>query len=47
MFYCVFVQASQNDDQCPLHNVTYAPSYFEVATFKGFGEDAYTRKYVI
>ena len=32
--------------QCPLHNVTYAPTKFEVTMSKGLGGDAFTRKYI-
>ena len=31
----------------PLHHVTYAHVRFEVATSKGLGGDAFTRKYII
>ena len=30
--------------QCPLHDVTYAPTEFEVTTSKGLGGDAFTKK---
>ena len=32
--------------QYPLHHVTYAAAKFEVATFNGLGEDAFTRNTV-
>ena len=33
--------------QCPLHNVTYAPTEFEVTTSKALGGEAFTRKFDI
>ena len=36
-----------NVTQYSLHNVTYAATKFEVATFNGLGEDAFTRKCII
>ena len=36
-----------NVAQYPLHYVTYVSTRLEVATSKGLGVDAYTRKYII
>ena len=33
--------------QYPLHQVTYSATKFEVATLKGLGRDAFTRKFNI
>ena len=41
------VKVTGNVVQYPLHHVTYAPTNFEVATSKGLGGDAFTRKYII
>ena len=38
------VKVTQNVAQCPLHHVTYSATKFEVATSKGLGGDAFTRK---
>ena len=40
------VKVTGNVTQCPLHNVTYAPTKFEVTMSKGLGGDAFTRKYI-
>ena len=37
----------QNFAQYPLHHVTYSAAKFEVASCKGLGGDAFTRKYII
>ena len=41
------VKVTLNVAQCPLHHVTYAPTEFEVTTSKGWGGDAFTRKFNI
>ena len=41
------VEVTQHIVQYPLHHVTYAPAKFAVATSKGLGEDAFTRKYIV
>ena len=41
------VKVTGNVTQYPLHHVNYAPANFEVATSKGVGGDAFTRKYII
>ena len=41
------VKVTQNVNQYPLHHVTYSATKFEVATSKGLGGDAFTRKYII
>ena len=43
----LWVNATQNVAQCPLHHVTYAPTEFEVTTSKGLGGNAFTRKFNI
>ena len=40
------VKVTQNVAQYPLHHVTYAPAKFDIATSHGWGEDAFTRKYI-
>ena len=40
-------QGHWNVAHYPLHHVTYAPTKFEVATSKDWGEDVFTRKYII
>ena len=40
-------KVTQNVAQYPLHHVTYSASKFEVATSKGLGGDAFTRKFNI
>ena len=40
----LLVKVTQNDAQCPLHHVTYAPTEFEVTTSKALGGEAFTRK---
>ena len=45
--YDLDVKVKQNVAQYPPHHVTYAPAKFEVAMYKGLGEDAFTRKYII
>ena len=37
----------RNVAQCPLHNVTYSATKFEVATSRSLGGDAFTRKFNI
>ena len=41
------VKVTQNVAQYPLHHVTYSATKFEVATSKGLGGDAFTRKFNI
>ena len=41
------VKVTQNVAQYPRYHMTYAPAKFEVATSHGYGEDAFTRKYII
>ena len=41
------VKVTQNVAQCPQHHVTYSATKFEVATSKGLGGDAFTRKFNI
>ena len=41
------VKVTQNVAQYPLHHVTFSATKFEVATSKGLGGDAFTRKYNI
>ena len=41
------VKVIRNVAQCPLHHVTYSATKFEVATSKGLGGDAFTRKFNI
>ena len=41
------VKFTGNVAQYPPHHVTYAPAKFDVATSHGYGEDAFTRKYII
>ena len=41
------VMVTQNVAQYPRHHVTYATAKFDVATFHGYGEDAFTRKYIM
>ena len=41
------VKDTQNAAQYPLHDVTYAPAEFEVASSKGLGGDAFTKKNII
>ena len=43
----LFDKVTQNVAQCPLHHVTYSATKFEVATSKGLGGDAFTRKFKI
>ena len=38
------VKVTRNVAQYPLHHVTYSATKFEVATSKGLGGDAFTRK---
>ena len=40
------VKVTQNVAQYPRHHVTYAPPKFDIATSHGWGEDAFTRKYI-
>ena len=40
------VKVTQNVAQYPRHYVTYAPAKFDIATSHGWGEDAFTRKYI-
>ena len=40
------VKVTPNIIQYHLHNVTYAPVKFEVATANNLGEEAFTRKYI-
>ena len=37
------VKVTLNVAQCPLHNVTYAPTEFEVTMSKALGGEAFTR----
>ena len=37
---------AQNVAQYPRHHVTYAPPKFDIAISHGWGEDAFTRKYI-
>ena len=46
-FFDLGVKVTQNVIQYPLHHVTYSATKFEVATSKGLGGDAFTRKYII
>ena len=41
------VKVTLNVAQCPLHYVTFSATKFEVATSKGLGGDAFTRKFNI
>ena len=41
------VKFKRNIAQYPLHHVTYPATKFEVATSKGLGGDAFTRKFNI
>ena len=41
------VKVTRNVAQYPLHHVTYSATKFEVATPKGLGGDAFTRKFNI
>ena len=41
------VKVTQNVAQYPQHHVTYSATKFEVATSKGLGGDAFTRKFNI
>ena len=41
------VKVTRNVAKCPLHNVTYAPTEFEVTTCKALGGEAFTRKFNI
>ena len=41
------VKFTRNVAQYPLHHVTYSATKFEVATSKGLGGDAFTRKFNI
>ena len=41
------VKVTQNVAQYPLHYVTFSATKFEVATSKGLGGDAFTRKFNI
>ena len=41
------VKVTQNVAQYPQHHVTYSATKFEVATSKGLGGDAFTRKFTI
>ena len=43
----LWVKATQNVAQCPLHHVTYAHTEFEATMSKGLGGDALTRKFNI
>ena len=43
----VGVKVTQNVAQYPRLYVTYAPAKCDVATFHGYGEDAFRRKYNI
>ena len=43
----LWVKVTRNVAQCPLHNVTYAPTEFEVTTPKASGGEAFTRKFNI
>ena len=52
MHYLIFdldlgVKVTQNTAQYPLHYVTFSASKLEVATSKGLGGDAFTRKFKI
>ena len=38
------IKVTLNVAQCPLHQVTYAPTEFEVTTSKALGGNAFTRK---
>ena len=40
-------QGHTNVVQCPPNHMTFAPAKFEIATSNSFGEDAFTRKYII
>ena len=41
------LKVTRNVAQYPLHHVTYSATKFEVATSKGLGRDAFTRKFNI
>ena len=41
------VKVTQNFAQCPLHDVTYSPTDFEVTTSKALGEEAFKGKFNI
>ena len=41
------VKVIQNAVQYPPNHMTYTPVKFEVATSNSFGEDGFTRKYII
>ena len=41
------VKVTRNFAQYPLHHVTYSATKFKVASSKGFGGDAFTRKFNI
>ena len=41
------VKVTQNVAEYPLHHVIYSATKIEVATSKGFGGDAFTRKFNI
>ena len=40
------VKLTQNVAQYPQHHVAYEPAKFDIATSHGWGEDAFTRKYI-
>ena len=41
------VKVTRNVAQYTRHHVTYVPAEFDVASPHGYGEDAFTRKYII
>ena len=41
------IKVTQKVAQYPLHHVTYAHAWFEVAMSNGLGGDVFTRKFII